>query len=145
MRFSLLLFIISILLTDVTHAQEDVAGSIKNILGEVVIVRNGIDHIAKPGTKIFQRDLIKTGPNSSVGIIFRDNSTLSMGSRATIVIDEFVFSPAKGALGMVIRFLKGTAVFLSGEITKLSPESVKFTTPLSTIGIRGTRFLVQTK
>ncbi len=145
MRLYVLLIVVSIFLTNVSHAEENVAGSIKNLKGKVVITRNGEEYIAKPGTRIFQGDSIKTGSGSSVGIVFRDNSTLSMGSQGTIVIDEFVFSPAKGALGMVLNFLKGTAVFLSGEITKMAPESVKFTTPLSTIGIRGTRLLIRTE
>ncbi len=145
MRLYLLLIVISIFFTDVSYAQENIAGSIKNLQGKVIITRNGKDLTAEPGSHIYEGDLIQTGSRGSVGIVFRDNSTLSVGSKGSIVIDEFVFSPEKGALGMVINFLKGTAVFLSGEITKMAPESVKFTTPLSTIGIRGTRFLIQAK
>jgi hypothetical protein len=39
--------------------------------------------------------------------------------------------------------LKGTAVYLSGIIGKLSPQSVRFETPNATIGIRGTKMLVK--
>ena len=76
-------------------------------------------------------------------MIFRDNTTLSIGPDSTLVIDKFVFQPAEGNLGIVTRLAKGTASYLSGEITKLSPGSAKFETPLATIGIRGTRFLVK--
>jgi len=36
--------------------------------------------------------------------------------------------------------VKGTFVYLSGVIAKLSPESIKLETPVGTIAIRGTRF-----
>jgi hypothetical protein len=39
--------------------------------------------------------------------------------------------------------VQGTAVYISGIIAKLSPQSVRFETPNATIGIRGTRFLVK--
>jgi len=34
-------------------------------------------------------------------------------------------------------------MFVSGSIAKLAPQAVQITTPVSTIGIRGTRFLVK--
>ena len=40
---------------------------------------------------------------------------------------------------------KGKAVFSSGKIGKLSPESVKFRIPEGIIGIRGTQFAVEVK
>jgi hypothetical protein len=36
--------------------------------------------------------------------------------------------------------VKGTFVYLSGVIGKLSPESIRLETPVGTIAIRGTRF-----
>jgi hypothetical protein len=39
--------------------------------------------------------------------------------------------------------LKGTAAYLSGLISKLSPDSAHFKTPTASIGIRGTKFVVK--
>lgn len=124
-------------------AQEDIAGSVKSSEGKSSIVRDGVETPAVPGLRLHRQDTLKTGEDGTMGVVFRDNATLSLGPSSTIVIDEFLFSPAEGKLGMVTTMVKGTAVFLSGEITKLAPESVKVETPLATIGIRGTRFLVQ--
>jgi len=129
--------------TGMALAEQDVAGSVKLVKGDVIIIHNGENVKAESGWRLFQDDTLKTGSDGSMGVIFRDNSTLSLGPDTTIVIDEFIFSPIEGKLGMVNRMAKGTAVFLSGEITKLSPEAVKFETPLATIGIRGTRFMVK--
>jgi hypothetical protein len=38
---------------------------------------------------------------------------------------------------------KGSAVYNSGKIGKLSPESVKLSTPRATVGVRGTRFIIK--
>lgn len=124
-------------------ASDDVAGSIKSVDGNAVVVRGGSNIEAVPGLRLYQQDTLTTGEKGAMGIIFRDNSTLSLGASSTIVIDEFLFSPAEGKLGMITQMMKGTAVYLSGEIAKLAPESVKVETPLATIGIRGTRFMVQ--
>jgi len=60
-----------------------------------------------------------------------------------LVIDEFVFAPHQGEFSLVIKMLKGTAAYLSGLISKLSPESARFETPSASIGIRGTKFAVK--
>jgi len=38
---------------------------------------------------------------------------------------------------------KGTAVYLSGLISKLAPDSARFETPSASVGIRGTKFAVK--
>nr|HPQ29623.1 FecR family protein [Desulfobacteraceae bacterium] len=95
------------------------------------------------GDSLFQKDIIRTGTDSSVGIIFEDNTILSMGPESEIAIEEYVFAPEKGILSMITRMLKGTASYLSGIIGRQSPESVKFHTPDATIALRGTQFLVK--
>jgi hypothetical protein len=37
---------------------------------------------------------------------------------------------------------KGTFVYLSGLIGKLSPDAVKLTLPDATVGVRGTKLLI---
>jgi hypothetical protein len=44
---------------------------------------------------------------------------------------------------MLVRLSSGTMAYLSGLIGKLAPESVRFETPVATIGIRGTRFAMK--
>lgn len=118
-------------------------GKTKTIKGNVVIVRDSKEIPVHIGSGIYQKDTIQTGADSSVGIIFEDNTILSLGPGSTIVIEEYIFAPEKGVLSMVARILRGTATYLSGIIGKQSPESVKFHTPDATIGIRGTQFLVK--
>ena len=44
---------------------------------------------------------------------------------------------------MVNKLTKGTGSFVSGKMSKISPESVIIETPTSTIGVRGTTYDVK--
>lgn len=142
-RLFILFLFITILLPCFAMGEESVVGKAKTGKGDVVAIRNGKETPLHIGDKLYQRDIIRTGANSSVGIIFEDNSILSLGPKSEIMIDEYVFTPEKGRLSMITRMMKGTASYISGIIGKQSPESVKFQTPDATIGIRGTQFLVK--
>ncbi len=118
-------------------------GKLKITNGDVWVIRGTQAIPLKTGDKIFREDAVRTGANSSAGIIFEDNTILSLGSNSEIVVDEYMFVPEKGLFSMVARMVRGTAAYLSGIIGRQSPESVKFQTPDATIGIRGTQFLVK--
>ncbi len=124
-------------------ADSGVIGVVKTVKGTVSLIRDQQTAPATVGAKIKMNDAFQTGPDGSVGLILRDDAVLSLGPDSKIVIDQFLFSPAEGKLGFLVRILRGTAVYLSGIIGKLSPGSAKFETPVATIGIRGTRFAVK--
>ena len=122
---------------------DDPAGIIKTVQGTASIVRQEKVVPAAYGQKIFKGDTLKTGPDGSLGIIFEDDTLLSLGPKSEVVIDEYIFAPAQSNMSIVIRMIKGTASYLSGIIAKLSPQSVKFVTPTATLGIRGTSFFAE--
>jgi hypothetical protein len=117
--------------------------SVKKVSGSVTIVRQGRSMQATNGLEIWEKDTLQTGRNGSIGIVFSDDTFLSMGPGSILTIDEFVFAPKQGKFSIVIRMMKGTAAYLSGLISKLSPEAAYFKTPTASIGIRGTRFVVK--
>ena len=124
-------------------ASDTVIGSVKTATGKSTIVRDGAAISANVGARLFQNDVLETGDDGALGIIFRDNTILSLGPNSKITINEFVFIPAEEKFSFVTKMLKGTASYISGLIVKLSPDSARFETPTAMIGIRGTRFLVQ--
>jgi hypothetical protein len=121
-------------------ADTPVVGSVKTVEGSASIIRGGEVLTAHAGQLLEEKDTLQTGPDGSLGVIFRDDSVLSLGPDSKLAIERFVFNPAEGNLEFISRIWKGTAAYLSGLIGKLSPESVRFETPVATIGIRGTRF-----
>jgi hypothetical protein len=113
--------------------------------GTASIIRKNQVIPAQIGEKVYRMDSLKTGRDGSLGVIFKDDTLLSIGPQSEIIISEFLFSPAQGKLSIVTKLLKGTAIYLTGIIAKLSPESVRFETPVANIGIRGTKFAVKIK
>jgi hypothetical protein len=117
--------------------------TVQKVSGAATVLRQGQTIPAAIGLEVWENDTLRTGPNGSLGVLFRDDTQLSLGPGSVLVIDEFVFAPGEGKFSIVLRMLKGTASYLSGLISKLSPESAHFETPTASIGIRGTKFVVK--
>lgn len=140
---AVLIVALSILAWGLPSAAQEIAGVVQSSQGSATVTRGGQATPADPGMKLQVGDVLATGSNGSLGVIFRDDSTLSLGPDSSLVVREFLFSPAEHRLGLVARLTKGTMAYLSGVLGKLAPEAVRFETPVATIGIRGTRFAVK--
>jgi hypothetical protein len=120
-------------------------GIVKTVHPEAFIIRHKMLEKAVIGRNIFMGDVLKTGPHGSMGVIFNDDTVISMGPKTEIFIQTFFFEPAKGKFSFITKMVQGTISFISGQIAKLAPDSVNCETPVATIGLRGTHFLVQVK
>lgn len=117
-------------------------GVVRTLAGSATVSRQGSELPVSPGFKLQEGDVVKTGPDSAVGIFMRDDASLSLGPKTHLALDRFRFSPAAQEYSFVSRIIKGTICYLSGLIGKLSPESARFETPVATLSIRGTYFAV---
>jgi hypothetical protein len=142
---SVLVFLLgwSLVRPPVAMARAHVVATIKTQSGEAFVERNGERLPAALGDHLFQGDTLVTGKDSSMGVIFRDDTLLSMGPGSKVTIAAFAFDPAQDQLDFLTRVRKGTVQFISGRIAKLRPGAMAVETPLSTIEIRGTRFLIK--
>ncbi len=126
------------------HADTDeTIGVVRNSSGSATITRLGNVLPATMGTRLHTGDTLGTGPGGSLGVILRDDSSLSLGPSSSLLLQDFLFSPSEGKFSLLVRLSKGTMAYLSGLIGKLAPEKVRFKTPTATIGIRGTHFAVR--
>lgn len=124
-------------------AQTQDAGIIKSVSGEVFITSSQSSIQAVPNMRINQGDSIKTGAKGSIGLIFADDSVISLGPNSEISIQSFLFNPIHNELSFVARMVQGTFSFITGQIAKLAPSKVKLQTPDATLGVRGTKLLVK--
>ena len=118
-------------------------GMVRNFAGSATVTRGWNVLPATTGTRLHIGDTLGTGPDGSLGVILRDNSSLSLGPSSSLVLRDFRFSPSEGQFGLLVRLSRGTMAYLSGLIGKLAPENARFETPTATIGIRGTHFAVK--
>lgn len=124
-------------------AQQPVAGQVKTLTGSATLTRAGQVEPVVLGQVLQQGDRLATGEGGSLGLILRDDTSLSLGPKAEVVLDRFVFDPAADRLGLAAKLTRGTLAVVSGQIARLAPDRTEFSTPSAVIGIRGTKFVVK--
>ncbi|MEO5330696.1 MAG: FecR domain-containing protein [Magnetococcus sp. YQC-5] len=137
--FCLVLVVICFTIS-VTHAGG--IGQVKNMKGSAFLERNRNQVPLKVGDSLQQADKIRTGLDGSVGIIFVDNSSFSVGPNTVFTVDQFAFDSTthEGVFNTSLR--QGTLAVKSGKIVKQTPEAMKINTRSSVLMVRGTRFVV---
>lgn len=84
---------------------------------------------------IYHNELIETGSDSATEISFLDDTTLTVGANAILVLDKFIYDPDPSRASFVLTATAGVFRFASGTLPK---KSYTIHTPTATIGIRGT-------
>jgi hypothetical protein len=119
-------------------AEPAAAGRIKVVSGSVFVVRGDVAGRAALGQVVFEADTLRTGPDGRVGITLNDDTRVSLGPGSEARLDQFVYAPAEGRVGLVLNIVRGLVAYVSGRIAKLSPDAVKLETPNAIVGVRGT-------
>ncbi|NVO07003.1 MAG: FecR domain-containing protein [Rhodoferax sp.] len=120
-----------------------VAGVVKKKEGTVEIVRAGKTIPVEVGTTIEPGDLVKTSKDSSVGLMLKDETRMSVGPNSQMALDRYAFNADTYAGNIFVNVIKGTFAMISGLVVKNNPSSSQIKTPTSTAGIRGTSFVVE--
>ena len=131
------------LLLAATPALAAEIGQVKTAAGSVVIERGGATVAVKPGTRVETTDVVRTGPDGSVGITMSDNALLSLGPNSVLALDSFAFDTTTHQGRFDATLSKGSLAVVSGKIAKQSPDAMKVRTPASVLGVRGTEFVVK--
>lgn len=124
------------------HAAQP-AGMVKTSKGSVTIERDGKKIGAPVGVAVMASDRIVTGSDGSAGITLRDETLLALGPNTTLALDKFAFDATthEGVLDASVK--RGTLAVISGKLSKQSPKAVKFSTPSTVLGVRGTEFVIE--
>ena len=142
MKQCLIMLLVTLLLTTAAFADNGIA-IVKQSRGEVTVKHNGEISRITQGDELNEGDTLITGKNSYVGIIFHDGSILALKENSFLQIKKFIFQPIEKMFDFKLFLKKGTVLFESGKIGTLSPENFSLEVPKGTIGIRGTKFLVE--
>lgn len=115
----------------------------KDVTGRVEILREGKTLSAASNTTLQVDDRVIADPKATAAIVFKDGTLLTLGGSADIKIRDYVFEPKADQYAFSMYMAKGSAIYESGKIGKLAPDSVQVMTPTATVGVRGTRFLIE--
>jgi hypothetical protein len=119
------------------------AGRIKVASGSAFIVRGSALIPAQVGQVVFEADGLRTGADGRIGITLKDDTRVSLGPGSEARIERFVYAPSEGRLGFVLKIARGVAAYVSGQIAKLSPDSIRLETPGAIVGVRGTSLAIR--
>lgn len=116
---------------------------VKSVSGRVTVSQGGTTQDVRAGARLRVDDRVVAAPGSTAAIVFKDGTMLTLGGGADVRVRDYVFEPNAGRYAFSLYLDKGSAIYESGKIGKLAPEAVKVETPKATVGVRGTRFLIE--
>ena len=115
-------------------------GQVRVVAGDVILTRSDGSQVrAENGIPVFQGDVVETEADGSIGIVFSDDTTISLGESGPMVMDELVYDPDNQTGQAVFTVVQGVFTFVSGQIAKTGVDSMTIQTPVANIGIRGTK------
>jgi len=115
---------------------------VKVARGIVRIERAGQRFPSPVGTRLKVEDTVITEANGSVGLMFADNSTLSMGPNGEVFLHTFSYDPTT-YLGAFDAFVKqGTVSLEAGNLARGAADSVKISTPQAEVKGNAGRLMV---
>ncbi|CAN7465404.1 FecR family protein [Bradyrhizobium sp. LjRoot220] len=111
-------------------------------VGEAAVVKNQVLRVAGSATNqlhvgdgLLRDEIVRTGLDSAARLVMSDSTNLSIGPSASLKLDRTVFDDATHYRDVAIRLSSGAFRFVTGNSEK---SAYKITTPLATIGVRGT-------
>ena len=111
-------------------------------VGEAAVVKNEVLRVAGPSTSrinvgdgLLRDEIVRTGLDSAARLVMSDSTNLSLGANASLKLDRTVFDDETHYRDVAVRLTSGAFRFVTGNSEK---ATYKITTPLATIGVRGT-------
>ncbi|MBH5388779.1 FecR family protein [Bradyrhizobium diversitatis] len=132
-------WLFSILLSAALCAGSSAQGQTR--VGEAVVIQNEVVRVAATTTPInvgdsmLRDETVRTGADSAARFVMADSTNLSLGPSATLKLDRTVFNDERSYRDVAIHMTTGAFRFVTGRSDK---AAYKITTPLATIGVRGT-------
>ncbi|MDP3517000.1 MAG: FecR domain-containing protein, partial [Pseudohongiella sp.] len=106
--------------------------------GRVEITRNADIIPARRGDNVTGDDRITTYAASSAQLRFTDGSLLALRPETELVIAQYRYSAGSDDNAQETDLIRGGLRAVSGALGRATPEKVNFSTPVATMGIRGT-------
>jgi hypothetical protein len=131
------------LLLFTANAWAEQAGTVKTIQGKVQVERAGNRLPLQVGDPLQNMDRIIVPAQASAGFTLRDDTLISLGPNSSMLLRNVEFNPVTHEGSVDTSILKGSMRYVTGLIGRLNPKAIKIDTPDSTIGIRGTEFIVE--
>ncbi len=115
----------------------DAIGKVEKVVGNVTVLRNGTAVTLHVGDAVHKSDVIETAANSSCGIAFPDGTALDVVAGTRMALNDYTYDVAGAPNNALFTLVEGTFAFVAGKVAH-SGDGMKISTPVATMGIRGT-------
>lgn len=120
-------------------AAESPAGQVEAVAGQVTAAgADGAIRALGKNDPIYSGDIVSTGPNSRVRIVFSDKGVIFLRPSTRFVIKTYQHSGDPEKDTSKFSLIRGGFRSVTGAIGKSNTKNYKVDTPVATIGIRGT-------
>jgi hypothetical protein len=90
------------------------------------------------GEDVVMGDAVSTRTQSRLQIMLLDQTAITMGENASLVIDEFVYDPDNAGSALSASLAQGAFRLVTGGVARNNPEGTKVKLPSAVLTIRGT-------
>jgi len=108
-------------------------------IGVAAAVKNDVQgrgsRAIEVGSEVFANERIRTGDSATAQFMFLDKTVMSLGPKAELVLDKYVYNPSRSSGQVVVNAVQGSMRFVTGA---QNPTNYAIKTPVATLGIRGT-------
>ena len=111
-------------------------------VGEAVVVQKEVLRVSTQATNqinvgdgVLRDETVRTGLDSATRLVMADSTNLSLGANTSITLDRTVFDDEHKYRDIAVSMTSGAFRFVTGHSEK---AAYKISTPLATIGVRGT-------
>ena len=103
------------------QAAEDASrvGVVDKVENEAQVISASGAVTATVGAPVHLKDELRTGANARLQVTFLDETQLTLGEHASVVIDRYVYDPDRGIGETVLQATKGAFRFATGRIKEM--------------------------
>jgi len=120
------------------RAEPVAIGSVDKVQAEAEATLAGRTRPLAASSDLYFLDRCRTGEGARLEATLRDGTKLTLGERANLVVDAFVYDPGTSRAELAVRFAKGAFLFVGGRIDGTPGGKTIIRTPTAAIGVRGT-------
>lgn len=121
-------------------ASGDTMGRVSRVQGQVLASFEGVTRPLALQDKVLTGDLLRTGKDARLEITVTDNTVLTLSGDTEFSVERYDLGRQQGAGAVLLKLTKGAFRVATGQLSSLRGGPFEVSTPLATVGIRGTEF-----
>lgn len=126
-----------------TVASVNEVGTVAALQGEARIERAGSVLEAGIGSAVAVGDVLVTGADGKLRVVFQDDSVLSLAENSRVTVDESVFDANAGQARSLFGLLRGKVNAAVSEYYRRRGNAYEIRTDTAVAGVRGTEFAMR--